>query len=206
MTRPKKDSDSLRIIVDLSYPEGQSVNDGIPTSNPTTEKQFTLPTIATLIKKVQNHGQCCWLWKSDLSRAYRQLRLDPTDYPLLGIKHRNSYYIDITPSFGCRTSASACQQTTQAICDILNSKGHDVIVYIDDFAGIAPTETQATSSFQAIKALTTELGVKLAPDKTVPPSTNLDFLGFNICTIEKETTPINSRKIKPCLILHPGRP
>ena len=49
-------------------------------------------------------GPSCFVWKADLERAYRQLRSQPLDYPLMGIKHRNNVYIDVCPSFGARGS------------------------------------------------------------------------------------------------------
>ena len=80
MTRPKKDSATRRVIVDLSMPQDASVNSGIP-RNALDGAPFKLrlPNPATLANKILQHGQGCLLYKVDLSRAYRQLRTDPLD-------------------------------------------------------------------------------------------------------------------------------
>ena len=77
MTRPKTDSKQRRVILDLSYPDG-GVNAGI-TKNCLEGKavNYTLPSIDNLVARVQELGQGSFLWKADLTRAYRQLRCDP---------------------------------------------------------------------------------------------------------------------------------
>ena len=123
-------------------------------------------------------GRGCHMWKSDLSRAYRQLRVDPLDYPLLAIKNGDSIFVVICPSFGCRASGSAQQRVSNAVVHVMQNRGHDVLAYVDDFCGIAASAANAQKGFDEFGALTTELGLKLAPDKTCPPTTTLEWLGF----------------------------
>lgn len=57
MSRPKKDSDSRRIIIDLTYPEGHGVNKGIDiTSVLGRDISYTLPNIWDLTASLQNIG------------------------------------------------------------------------------------------------------------------------------------------------------
>lgn len=87
MTGPKKDSSERRVIVDMSYPMGLSVNDGINNlSYFGRDISYTLPSLGVLISKLQMEGKAALFWKANLARAYRQLRVDPLDAPLLGIK------------------------------------------------------------------------------------------------------------------------
>lgn len=87
MTRPKKGSQTRRVIVDLSFPQGAPVNTAIDTTAYLGKDIFyTLPTITDLIAKLQVEGQGALIWKADLARAYRQLRADPVDAPLLCIQ------------------------------------------------------------------------------------------------------------------------
>lgn len=101
ITRPKKGTQTRRVIVDLSFPEGAAVNTRIDTSaylgNDIT---YTLPTIADLIAKLQMEGQGAFIWKADLARAYRQLRADPVDDPLLCIQFDKKIFIDRCPPSG----------------------------------------------------------------------------------------------------------
>lgn len=82
MTRQKKDSSDRRVIVDLSFPSGEAVNDGIDNSDFLgTDISYSLPTVGDLIARLQQQGKGAFMWKNDLERAYRQLRVDPIDTP-----------------------------------------------------------------------------------------------------------------------------
>ena len=78
MTRPKKGSRFRRVIVDLSWPKGYSVNDGISRvdyiDGPMT---ISLPTPDEMERAVVRAGRGSFLYKTDLSRGYRQIRVDP---------------------------------------------------------------------------------------------------------------------------------
>ena len=72
MTRPKKNTSEKRIIIDLSFPKGVSVNAGIRKGFYLGNVfNFTLPTISTLADRLLVAGAGSWLWATDLSRAYR---------------------------------------------------------------------------------------------------------------------------------------
>ena len=102
MTRPKKHSQEKRIIIDLSFPVGNSVNAGIAKEYYLGKKiNFSLPSVSTLSDRLIKLGPNAWLWGADLARAYRQLRVCPLSTPLLGVKLNDKYYIDIAPLFGC---------------------------------------------------------------------------------------------------------
>ena len=179
MTRDKPDGSGKRVIIDLSYPQGGSVNDGIPKNFHQGEHlAYTLPSAQDLADHMLAAGKGCFMWKSDLERAYRQLRVDPLDYPLLAIRHKGSIYIDICPSFGCRASSSAQQLVSNAVTFLMEADNFSTLAYVDDFCGIAPTKHAAEESFRAFHALTADLGLKLAKDKTHPPATKMEWLGY----------------------------
>jgi len=58
--------------MDLSFPIGSSLNDGIPRDTYLGEP-FTLrlPGIDAFVDIIRELGAGCWLFKRDLSRAYR---------------------------------------------------------------------------------------------------------------------------------------
>lgn len=115
MTRPKRESLSRRVIVDLSFPTGEAVNDGINIMSVYgCDTTYTLPSIADLVTCVQQLSTTAWIWKADLARAYRQLRVDPVDTQLLGFKVDGNTYVDLCPSFGCKSS-SGCQRVSAGI-------------------------------------------------------------------------------------------
>ena len=111
-----------RVVVDLSFPREYSVNSGIPTATYLGDDfKVRLPGVDALLDIIRLKGRHCHLFKMDLSRAYRQLRIDPRDYHLLGFRHRNSLYFDIAPPFGLRSSAMMCQRSTNAAFHALGS-------------------------------------------------------------------------------------
>ena len=149
---------------------------------------YTLPSAADLSSLLIINGPGSYIWKADLERAYRQLRSDPLDYPLMGISHRGSTYIDVCPSFGCRGSAAAQQRVARAVCHLMEKSGHQCLAYVDDFCGAASTFTDALKSFTDFEALCDSLGLHLAPDKTTFPTTALEWLGFDFNSKDMSVT------------------
>lgn len=183
MTRPKKDSSDRRVIIDLSYPHGEAVNDGINTVNFFGHDiSYTLPTIGDLVALIQKHGKGSFLWKADLARAYRQFRIDPLDTPLLGIEFDGGVYLDLCPSFGCRTSSAACQRVSNSLVYILAQEGHSVLAYLDDYASCHSSFKQASKGFHRIISCAKELGLELAIHKCVSPTHVIEWLGYTVDT------------------------
>lgn len=160
MTRIKKDSELRRVIVDLSFPPGQSVNTGIDTSSVLGKNiSYTLPSITDLITRLRLVGSGAYIWKADLARAYRQLRTDPIDTPLLGVTFDQKIYIDNCPPFGCRSSSAVCQRTANAVVYMLARQGHHCIAYLDDFSGCESVYIDADKAFNCFVNLAGSLGL-----------------------------------------------
>ena len=178
LTRPKQDSDKLRVILDLSFPTMGSVNAAIPSNElDTAPFKMALPSPTVLADKMRSLGRGCHLYKIDLSRAYRQLRLCPLDWPLLGISWEGGFFVDQAIPFGLRHGASACQRTTEAVSAIA---AHDVDAssypYVDDTSGAALPDI-ALTHYNFLLELMRELGLCPALSKCSPPSTQLMWIG-----------------------------
>ena len=77
-TVEKRDSEERRVIVDLSWPSGHSVNDGIPSDSYLgAPLSLRYPTIDDIVDAVVTLGRGCYLYKRDLRKAYRQFPVDP---------------------------------------------------------------------------------------------------------------------------------
>ena len=120
--------------------------------------------------------------KKDLSRAYRQLSIDPRDHHLLGYQHRDNLYFDIAPPFGLRSSAMTCQTATSAVTYMYKKLGYSCTNYIDDFGG-AETPTKSAAAFLALEDLLRDLGLITSPEKDSPSATSMVFLGVLVDTI-----------------------
>ena len=186
MSRPKKDSEMRRIVLDLSWPNGYSVNDGIDSDFYLEDRhQIHLPTIDLMEQRILQLGRGCYLYKTDLSRGYRQLRVDPFDWPLLGFQYGNKFFLDICPPFGLRSAAMMMQRTSQAVAYILRGKGFLVFPYIDDFGGTEKTEEEEGKALVSLQSILVDVGLKEAKHKVCLPSQIMIWLGilFNTMTM-----------------------
>ena len=79
MTRKKQGTTHQCIIVDLSFPSNyHSVNAAVmPGTYLNSQFLLTRPTIDNITSKVRQLGRGSLLYKIDVSRAFRHIRLDP---------------------------------------------------------------------------------------------------------------------------------
>ncbi len=190
-TTEKKGTDGeRRIIMDLSFPHGNSVNDLIPKDSYLGQAStLTFPRVDELVDIVRRKGQGCLLFKKDLVRAYRQIRSDVGYAHLLGFTWRGKKYFDISLSMGLRTSALCCQRMTAAIQHIYNNLGFDIVVYLDDLGG-AEVPEKADLAYRTLGNVLQKAGFEAKESKSCPPSTKMSFLGvgFDTNTLTLEVT------------------
>ena len=197
MTRPKPGAPHRRVIIDLSFPQGKAVNSNISnTKYLGTEFVLTLLSIDMITNKVKQFGRGSLLYKIDISRAFRHVKIDPRDYFLLGLKHQD-YYLDTCLPFGYRNGSGIFQRISDAIRFIIKSQGHDVINYIDDVIGFG-TVTTAKPSFETLTTLLQKLGLDISIKKLVQPATKVTCLGVEVDT-EKFTVAIPDHKVAEIL-------
>ena len=63
---PKKDTDKMHMIIYLSYPYGQSINDFIDLEKASTSYQTFDDAVQLVIKQ----GRFCWLSKGDVKSGF----------------------------------------------------------------------------------------------------------------------------------------
>jgi hypothetical protein len=136
-----------------------------------------------MIALIKKHGKGCYMYTADLSRAYRQLRSCPLDWPFLGIKSQDLHYTDTSIPFGLRWGAACMQRTSQAVCHLLHQEGHDSMVYIDDYTGVSGGHHTATQSAHRLSELLNQLGLEEAVEKATPPTTKLDWIGVTFDSV-----------------------
>ena len=189
MTRHKKDSLHRRVIMDLSWPEGASVNEGVDGDDYMGERaRIKLPTVQFMEDRVLEIGRGAFLYKTDLARGYRQLRVDPADWPILGFQHEGRFYLDICPPFGLKTSALFMQRTSEAISYIHGCHGFLSRPYLDDFGGAEHSLARADAALDTLQSIMAELGVVEATRKVCRPSQVMVWLGILFNTIEMTMT------------------
>ena len=140
MTWAKPDG-SRRLIVDLSWPQGASVNSSIPDDVcDNVDCKLKYPTLDTIVEAISRIGKNALIYKVDLKRAYRNLRSDPRDFSVLGLSWQGRQYVDISVPFGLKTGASACQMVTYSIFHLMKESGHWTCAYLDDIVGVSPPQ------------------------------------------------------------------
>ena len=159
-------------MIDLSYPDLKSVNSFIPKfSYDGSPYKLRLPTTLDLAELIAKEGRYCYLFKLDLSRAYRQQSCDPLDWPLLGIEWKDKFYLDRRVPFGLRHSAMNCQRVTFAVCFAVKRLLKILMeAYIDDMGGVSPKNLALVKfQFSQVCDVITRMGLELALEKCEGP-------------------------------------
>ena len=176
-TRPKKGSTDRRTIMDLSFPPGKAVNNGIPKDTYLgLQIKLKYPTVDDLAQKISEAGPRIWMWKRDLAKYFRQIPLDPGDYHLFGLRWRNKMYWSRMLVMGHRAAPYIAQRVSTALKFIHQQKGYIVFNYIDDFLGVDDMSI-IHESFQEFADMLSRVGCREAESKAEPPNYIMEFLG-----------------------------
>ena len=93
------------------------------------------PTINNITDKLEETGTQGHLHKVDLSRAFRQLRIDPKDYNLLCMKWKNKYFSDTYCPFSHRGGAISYTRVTDLFRYVMGQHNDIIYNYVDDLIG-----------------------------------------------------------------------
>ena len=67
-----------------------------------------------MMKEILKLGKGCHIYKIDISRAFRHVKIDPSDYHLLGLRLQN-YFIDPCLPMGFRHGSAIFQHLGDAL-------------------------------------------------------------------------------------------
>ena len=175
---PKPDG-SVRLIMDLSQPRGQSVNEHIDKDE--FSVQYTHFDRATDL--VLAAGRNCLMSKVDIKHAFRLMPVKPSNWKLLGFFWEGYFFIDVRLSFGLRSSPGIFGRFADLICWVLKTVfGLDALIhYSDDFFLVSCIyEGVARADLQRMIEAFIQLNIPLAPEKILGPATILIYLGILI--------------------------
>ena len=173
-----------RLITDLSFPDGKSVNDGIRSSL-CSLSYITVDDVARIVVQL---GRGALLAKMDIESAYRLIPVHPHDRVLQAVSWRGETYVDPMLPFGLRSAPKIFNVVADGLAWHLEQQGIDHILhYLDDFIVVGPPEASVCQQYVDImERECTRLGVPLAAHKKEGPTTCLTFLGIEIDTIVGE--------------------
>ena len=192
---PKKVEGEFRLIHHLSYPRGSSLNDGI-SFDYTSVSYSTVEDAIGLIKSVGQNG---FLAKTDVKNAFRSILIRLADYDLLGIYWQGLYYYDRCTPMGCSSSCRTSEMFSTALEWIALNKLHIpyILHLLDDFLIVSPHVDSCQHQLDTFLMLCSYLGIPMAPEKTVGPSTTLTFAGTELDTVLREAR-LPQEKLDKC--------
>ena len=79
---PKKTPSEFRLIQHLSFPQGSSINDSIPSDF----SSVSYATFSDAISSLKSTGKDSFMTKTDIKSAFRIIPVHPDDHPLQGMK------------------------------------------------------------------------------------------------------------------------
>ena len=177
---PKSTPGKWRLIVDLSSPEGYSVNDGID------ERLCSLSYISIddASKAVLAEGRGTLLAKVDIHNAYRMLSVHPDDRWLLGMQWEDGLYVDTALPFGLRSAPKIFTGVADAVEWIARQEGvAKILHYLDDFLLVGrPGSTECGKALSTLLGMFERLGIPVASEKLEGPTQVLTFLGIEVDT------------------------
>ena len=118
------------MIVDLSFPDGRSVNDGIDAEL----CSFLYTSVGTDCCRVLFLGQGAMLTKFDVLGAFQMVPVHPDDRWLLGMRWDVCIYVDKVLPFSLRSAPKLYNAIADGILWVLLSRDKvEGIHYLDDF-------------------------------------------------------------------------
>ena len=163
---PKSQPGEWRLITDLSFPKGRSVNDLMLDCNSTVRYEG-IPEATTAIMRV---GQGAVVAKFDIKRAHCLLPVSENHRHFLGMFWKGFFYINLALPFGLRSAPKIFTRFADALQWICSKEGDIAYIqhYLDDCLLLGPAGSDKCKvDLAKCLDLCSQLGVPIAKEKTV---------------------------------------
>ena len=173
-----------RLILDLSSPEGFSINDGI--SKETSSLNYT--TTDDVVEAILKSGRGSLMAKLDIKQAYRNVPVHPQDRRLLGMAWGGRIYADKTLPFGLRSAPLLFSAVADALGWIMSKNGATaVFIYINDFFTLGkPGSDECRLNLTIMLGTCDCTGLPVEGEKCQGPVTCIPFLGMELDSVALE--------------------
>ena len=170
-----------RLILDLSHPEGEIVNEGISIQ----WSSLTYVSIDHVVQAVVRLGQGTMMAQLDIRKAYQIIPVHPQDRVLLGMWWRNQEFVDCVLPFGLCSAPKIFNVVADTLQWMVCQQGVEWIYhYLDDFVCLGtPKSEECHWALAVLLSVCSELQIPVAREKTEGPSTTLLVLGIECDTI-----------------------
>lgn len=178
----KSDGD-VRLIHDLSYPNGKGLN------HYAEKDKCIYETVDNILPNLTPE---CYLAKCDLKWAYRSISVDKAHQSLTGLKWKfrgdsdSTILKDTALGMGARKSPAIFNRITQAIKRMMVRRGFNCHAYLDDFLLYEHNFDKCAKALACLIKLLRALGFRIAWPKVVDPCKRLVFLGIEIDLINNK--------------------
>ena len=175
-----KSTGGFRVIHHLSYPRGEGINAFI-------SDEFSRVSYARFddaLRILASYGPHSKMAKVDVKSAYRLLPMRTEDFKYLGFHIEGKLFIEKMAPMGARGSARQWEAFGHIWEWLIKQQKHfkgATIRYLDDLMVITPPEdNNSHRALEIVENLCEDIGLPLATEKTVPPTTQITFLGITI--------------------------
>ena len=161
---------------DLSFPKGQSVNDGIGAE----VCSVSYATVDQAVRCIKTLGRGALLAKFDIANAYRAVPVHPSDRLLLGLSWRGDTFVDGALPFGLRSAPKLFTAVADALLWAIGRRNVvHAMHYFDDFLIVGPPNSSECSwALQESLRLCDRLGFPIAPHKLEGPASKRALLSL----------------------------
>ena len=133
------------------------------------------------------------MFKVDVARAFRNVRIDPGDAIHLGIRWRDQYFLDKNLAFGAIHGTAIFQRITDLVRYLMAKQGFVVHNYIDDIYAVCHRH-HVNKAYETLKKILTSMGLPLNLKKVFSLCTKLNIIGITV-DINTRTFSIAPEKI-----------
>ena len=183
----EKPNGSVRIILNMSAPHGNSVNDGVDL----TLFPAVMSSTGKWLEVLDKAGRNCVIAKLDWSDAYKHIRVRNEDLNLQWFSWLGKYFAELCLIFGTSSSVGIYDRAAKVVLDlVLKVCGFPrelVCQHLDDVCAAGPAGSQCLAEFvSTYRKVAEEIGVRLAPtddpDKAFNPCQQGTVLGVTYDT------------------------
>ena len=162
-TVPKKDSDKRRPVINLRW-----VNKHINT------KHFKMTTMKDVKAAITKNA---WMAKIDLTDCFWGLPVHERDQRFLSFRWKGVNYSFRCLPFGLSVSPLYITKLYHHVVEELQSKGHRVMIYIDDMLLLGNSKEECAATVAAARTLFRELGAIVNEGKSeFTPAQQVEYL------------------------------
>ncbi|KAL6470791.1 hypothetical protein MHYP_G00219100 [Metynnis hypsauchen] len=137
------------------------------------------------VSLIKQAGHEAWLAKADIISAFKVLPLYPGFWNLFGVCWEGRFYFAVRLAFSCKSSPKIFDTLAEALCWILLDvcRLASVLHLLNDFLVVVSPSSPPAYGLCTLSSAFLHLSVPLSPEKTLGPSTSLEFLGIQLDSV-----------------------